>query len=432
MALSFNNLKISNPKRGIEQPQSRLEWHDYYAGYSPNFVFNLLNSVDIDKNELILDPWNGIGTTTLAASALGFKSKGFDLNPVTIIIAKALKIDDTSNTSLVPLSKEIATKALRLTASDSNEEPLEQWFSTQSAQFIRNIEKSVQFHLIENKKSNYSFINFSVEKVSDLAAFYYLALFKMIRAMLSKFLGTNPTWIKSAKNTSEKIDIDKKSINALFLDAVVKMAANLAPVFSAKFYGETHLGIGNSEEIKCNNNEAGLVITSPPYCTRIDYAVYTMPELALLGFSEQRFDTLRRSLIGTTTVPKILPEISLEWGVECNSFLEKLRNHPSRASDTYYLKNHVQYFSSMYQSLSEVDRVLNDRGGAILVVQDSNYKEIHNDLPTIISQMSINLGWKLRHKADFASPFNMSGLNSKSKKYTGKSIAVESVLCFQK
>ena len=38
---------------------------------------------------MILDPWNGSGTTTYAASQLGYTSRGLDLNPVMNIVARA-------------------------------------------------------------------------------------------------------------------------------------------------------------------------------------------------------------------------------------------------------------------------------------------------------------------------------------------------------
>jgi DNA modification methylase len=44
----------------------------------------------------------------------------------------------------------------------------------------------------------------------------------------------------------------------------------------------------SSQSIPLPNSFIDLVVTSPPYCTRIDYAVATSPELALLGCSMKK------------------------------------------------------------------------------------------------------------------------------------------------
>ncbi|MEN0068403.1 MAG: DNA methyltransferase [Myxococcota bacterium] len=46
----------------------------------------------IENGAIVLDPWNGSGTTSLVASALGGKSIGVDLNPFASLIAAAKHI----------------------------------------------------------------------------------------------------------------------------------------------------------------------------------------------------------------------------------------------------------------------------------------------------------------------------------------------------
>ena len=41
------------------------------------------------------------------------------------------------------------------------------------------------------------------------------------------------------------------------------------------------------------------ILSSPPYCTRIDYAVATALELGLLGYTRTEFNSLRLSLLGS-------------------------------------------------------------------------------------------------------------------------------------
>lgn len=65
-----------------------------------------------------------------------------------------------------------------------------------------------------------------------------------------------------------------------------------------------------------------------------------------------------------------------------------------------------------------------------MVVQDSYYKELHNDVALIAAQMADIAGMSLELRRDFASIKNMAGLNGRSKIYRKTNHATESVLCF--
>ncbi len=53
---------------------------------------------------------------------------------------------------------------------------------------------------------------------------------------------------------------------------------------------------------------------------------------------------------------------------------------------------HIQYFRDAELIVSEILRALKRGGVAILVVQDSWYKNIHIPLSTIYSEMAVRLG----------------------------------------
>jgi hypothetical protein len=120
------------------------------------------------------------------------------------------------------------------------------------------------------------------------------------------------------------------------------------------------------------------------------------------------------------------------WGDTCLDFLVQLKRHPSKASDGYYYKTHLDYFDKMARSLEALAPALRPGAAAVLVVQDSFYKEIHNDLPTIIGEMGAAAGLTLARRVDFASARSMSGINPYTRIYKRKGGALEAVLCFQK
>jgi hypothetical protein len=80
--------QIENPKRFVSANKASCGWVDYYAGYSNHFAKMLLESSNLRPLGVVVDPWNGSGTTTEIASILGFKGYGFDVNPAMLLLPK--------------------------------------------------------------------------------------------------------------------------------------------------------------------------------------------------------------------------------------------------------------------------------------------------------------------------------------------------------
>jgi hypothetical protein len=175
------------------------------------------------------------------------------------------------------------------------------------------------------------------------------------------------------------------------------------------------------------------IITSPPYCTRIDYTAGTRIELALIApLVEIDADDLRRRMIGTTMVPARVIEPRIEWGEKCNIFLEAVRNHRSKASSGYYYATHIDYFDKMWRSIANLGSSLRPAGIMVLIVQDSFYKDIHNDLALMLTEMAQNKDLLLCRRADFLSKTCMSRVNSRAVAHGTRGGSTESVLFFVK
>ncbi|WP_455180967.1 hypothetical protein [Azospirillum melinis] len=382
----------------------------------------------------LLDPWNGSGTTTAIAKKLGYAADGFDLNPAMVVIAKARLISSGEAPSLLPIASDLLLKSKSQSKqSSTHSDPLALWFCEESVPFIRGIDFSIRRLLIDHR--NYSQIepHRTAGDMSELAAFFYTALFRVVRRVLAGFLTSNPTWTKVPKTPEERISVHRNIINEAFLSEVRFMADSLLSDVLPAGGSAVKIGVASSEEIPCGEGAYDLAVTSPPYCTRIDYAVATMPELSVLGIGAgNAFDKLRRKLIGNSTVPKVAPEPDSRWGDTCISFLSKVKQHPSKASGTYYYKNHVQYFSSLYKSVAEVSRSLRPGGKCVVVVQDSFYKDIHNDLPQVVIEMGTAAGMSLTEKREFSHDRTMRKINTTALKYRADGKTTESVLWLKK
>ncbi|MFM0567048.1 DNA methyltransferase [Paraburkholderia caledonica] len=434
--IPVEHITISNPKLYKDlRTKQEARIFPYYAGFSNSFVHDLLASLELRPESIIFDPWNGSGTTTQSALELGHRAIGFDLNPVMVVVAKARMLSPLDHPSLSAIACSLVEQAKndstvkKIDAAD----PLMTWLSPSSASSIRALEHRINRTLISSDEYVSIRDNAAIDRLSPLAAFFYVCLFRTTRKLLENFIPSNPTWVKIPKSKSERRRPSQNLIFEAFVNETESLISSGGAIQPVPMRNEENVAIkiGNAERLDLKSSLVDAIISSPPYCTRIDYAVSTTLELAVLGYGKSEFELLRRSLTGTSTVEPKAGEVDESWGPMCLDFLDKMRAHPSIASKGYYFKNHVQYFRSMSLSIREIARVLKPNGLCFLVAQDSHYKDIHNDVSSIISEMAGAAGLRLTRRVDFSTSQSMVKVNRKSRLHLPRRHSTESVLCFQ-
>lgn len=424
-------LSLPSPKLNKEEQTNGTALYPYYAGFSHDFVDVSIQMFKKD-NMLILDPWTGTGLTNRVAQGLGISSIGLDINPAMATVAKANLIIGNYSLSIKPICSEIISKVKKKRVADfhSDTDPLLQWFDYESVKNLRILDYSI-YKLLVNEKLRDEII-IDITKLSDIASFFYIVLFKITKSLIKQSYPTsNPSWIKTPKKSDKKISLKKSDLLDLFSDVVGRQVLLMSQYKDIRQNTPTEVRVCDSQNISMHSSQVDLIVTSPPYCTRIDYAVLTKPELAVLGFESTYFKKLRKEMIGTTAIDDSNHDMSSSWGESCHNFLKQMSEHTSVASKSYYLKNHIQYFSSMEESIKEINRVLKPDGDAILVVQDSYYKDLHNNLPLFIEEIAFNSGLKLEGRVNFEAR-SLSNINSKSLNYRSRKPIYESVLHFKK
>lgn len=413
---------IISPKRVNETIEVKPFWYNYYAGYSHTFTQKIIETAELSSDAVILDPWNGAGTTTLMSSVNGLQSTGVDLNPVMRVIATA-KQATKSSVEFVKTRLNVISANIRVPTRD--DDPLGAWFNAKAIESIRKIEKCIlgeDLHTSTNEK---------VLNLSAAQCLMYTALFNCVRTYLVNFIPSNPTWIKKPKSYTDKVDVSWLQFKRQYISYVQDMIDGISVVEHDWSPTLSNIIIGSSTSLPVETSSIDFVLTSPPYCTRIDYGIATLPELSILCVNgENEVDEIRRKLMGTTTVPKSIEGKENGLNGKCIEFLKGVKSHDSKASKTYYYKNLVQYFSDLNSSINEIDRVLKTNSKFICVVQDSYYKNIHCDLPKIVIEMAEIRHLKLLENIEFESKRNMANL--KNKQYRKKSVAFENVLIFEK
>ena len=426
VATSAYDRFVRSPKLAKDRTH---DWYHYYAGYSPDFVEDVLTLLGVGPEAMVLDPWNGSGTTTAVAQSKGVPAIGYDLNPALVLIARSRLLAPEVATSVMPLADDIIDHARLLDLNEGTElDPLRAWFDTAAVQEARSVERAIRHVLVQGRASPASSYD-RLNGVSPLAAIFYVALFDAVRSQVSPFVGSNPTWVKSAPSTS-LLSLAPGAIHDAFRGASETLTRKLraqAPVEAAP---TARVEVATSSAIPLEAAAVSAVIASPPYCTRIDYVMATRPELAVLGMSANELRALRTEMIGTPTIASDARQPDEDWGPTANALISQVSRHPSRASGTYYRNYFLQYFASMSQSMKELRRVLTSNGQAVIVVQDSFYKDVHIDLPVVMQEMGASAGFSLQQRTDFEIATTKAAVNRKARLWRSTFTATETVLHF--
>jgi DNA modification methylase len=398
-----------SPKRPLDEQAGLGDVFPYYAGFSYDWAREQIAAFDLEAAATVLDPWNGSGTTVLAAQSAGLRSIGIDLSPVACTVAQ-LK---TQGLGAVVSAVAPPTKSLAV----GDDEPLLAWFAPKTASRIR------------------AWMQCGDTAPSGLSALLVtVSLFRVVRALTKQFEGSNPTWVRVSKDDAERVDLGDAAIDELVVAHQLSVGTRLGAYESPS--GRCSIAIATASRLPLAKASVDAIITSPPYLTRIDYAIAYSRELAVLGTAVGRdrrrtSRSLRAQLMGTTLIRQNVP------GHKHNSplaleLLARVQEHPSKDSAGYYLKQIRQYLGDLTECLDELSRVAKSGAPMVLVVQDSYYKDIPIPLAKICIEECEARGWALaRRPKKYNVKRYLTQLNTAARVYAKGDVA-ESVLSLRR
>ncbi len=370
-------------KNGIES------WYPYYAGFTEDFAYQSLQEIGKNESLCVMDPWNGSGTTTRVAHVLGHRPLGFDINPVASLVASAKIAHAEDAKHIIGFARRIAmTEPIKPDSRD----PLLTWLAPSVVAQYRGIERTLLAELATSSSGHIA--NVLKGELPPLASFLLFSLIRTARSFASVQQGSNPTWIRPGEKRNQVVsNLCRKwitTVNSMAEDLEsVKRNETLRPWCGT-------VGVENSKALPVEDESVDLILTSPPYCTRIDYVVSTSFELAALRIGSEMpfYEDLRRATMGTPLARRgSPPAVRKEWPRSVSELLGAIREHPSKASGSYYYKTFWQYFDDASNSLREFHRTLRTGAVAILVVQTSYYKELLVNLPKLYIDMAEKIGF---------------------------------------
>jgi hypothetical protein len=82
-------------------------WHRYVGRFPPHLVRALLNHFQATRDDVVLDPFAGSGTTNVECRLLGIPSVGIEISPLSALIARTKSCFPATSQELVRLMEEV-------------------------------------------------------------------------------------------------------------------------------------------------------------------------------------------------------------------------------------------------------------------------------------------------------------------------------------
>jgi len=208
--------------------------YPYKGKFHPQMIRALINIIGLKKNDIVLDPFSGSGTTALEAQLLGVNFIGVDISPLCVVQGKV-------KTESIYVIKEIEE--------------------------IKNeVEANIVPNLFQTNENYYELLN----RVSDderVKNFYVLA----------RLLAVSD----NSRRSRNFVNSFLKNVNLMI--ASVKDYLRIKENLDLKL-GDIKIDVGDSRNIKLQDNSVDGIITSPPYSIALDYVQNDIHSLEDLGY----------------------------------------------------------------------------------------------------------------------------------------------------
>lgn len=396
-----------NPKPSLADKATFGRLASLYTAFSSDFASFALQDCLSRGLKRIADPFGGMGTLGEAARPLSVDLLLNDLNP----FAVASCCVRTASAAQIGRAAETVRSLISLSDGEEDE---------------RRFELTVGA-LLPAGSTVSDCLNYPVGEVTRhvLCCLHILSVARI--AMHKKLRGSNPTWTKRSPG-SVAFDGDFESAVDAAIKSVTAYSSSL-PALADGF--SVQLSNCDVAELEWEDGSIDAIVTSPPYPNRTDYIRHYLPAAELLLERNQEAERrLREIQIGT---PLIRSEhVGMELPRSVETLIERVRTHRSYASERYYAKGFRYYFEDMSRVLARFAGWLAPKGVAMLVVQDTYYKEILVSVADLLGDIAQVHGLKVVEVKRFKVRNAMSRLSPQSRATLPKPQLAETVMLLSK
>jgi len=363
----------------------RHRWYYYKEGFSPNLVKNAIEQAGVTTNDLIIDPFNGSGTTTLTASLLGYKSIGIEVNPFTSFLSDA-KIRNAEISKITMLERELFESVEKGKHSPligfstfSETEKLEKWLFNNSV--LNSFEGGWQH-------SN-SISDTNIRKLVRLALIS-AAMQNCNAVKDGKCLRYRENWNKNPFGKNSFIESLKKNILNIKSDIQEHPIKTKSKILE----GDCRNILKTSNELK----NFKLCITSPPYLNTFDYTDIYRPELFLGKFikSPQSLYDLRLETVRSHVQVKWQRPYISDFGLLYEQTMKIINENKENLMSKNIPLMIQAYFEDMLNILKLLRSQAAKHAQIWFVISNSAYAGHEVPVDLIIGDIASQAGWYLK------------------------------------
>ncbi len=374
------------------QPVHR--WYPFVEGFSSEFVRRIIGEQKLFPKS-VLDPFGGIGTTSLVCQNLGIKCHAIENNPFFFDVARAKIRNDYNPTVFNNLIQKLSKSLKRKKARPKR-------LNLESKTFFENGQLD-KWIFDEGTTNGIHDIIYEIKKIEErndaYKTLFDIALASILMPISNVF--RNGKCLSYKKNWQEKT-VTRKEVHSMFLKKCIHVMYNdINSLQKHKSRVHNYLTYKNGDSRKhikkIKDQDIDLIITSPPYLNSRDYTDVYRLELWILGYIK-KFKVerdIRKSSI-TSHVQITLEEKKYPSVPELENFLQHLESVNSKLWNKNIPNMVKGYFSEMDDLLSNFYRILRPGGRVYLNVSNSAYGGVVCEVDTIIAKIAMLNGFRIK------------------------------------
>jgi len=347
-------------------------WYEYKQGYAKSLVKEIISQEKPNKNDYILDPFCGVGTTNLVSKSMGYDSIGFDINPMAFFAAK-VKLHDYTDTDVASIKDYI------------------KGFHSRKKWKLKSTPKVVDSSFLPRQYNQLLSIKGYIESLEDNPAKNVLNL-----AYLSIIEDAS---IRMKDGNGIKLKNNKKQIDDLYLYFLNKCKKMLDELLTKQFPASTKRHIFNSSILvdesfeKIKSHKVGLSVFSPPYANCFDYCEVYKLEFWMGGFVESYAGFAKyRSIALRSHVNSKFDHFIKNYQADVDLVANLIgtfniwnKNIPDMLRG---------YFDDMHEILARQFQLMTSGAKCYIVVANSAYKGIMVPTDLLLAKIAVDIGYQ--------------------------------------
>jgi DNA modification methylase len=398
-------LKNSDKNKLDHSDRQFHDWYRFVLSYPPHLVRKYLKEFGLTRNDIVLDPFCGTGTTLIEAKLQNIPSIGIEANPFAhfassvktdwhingselLKIAKGIR--DNSNDEIekqgitdIPSLKNLTTKSLRQLTQEQEKLILKDSLSPLPLHKCLTLLDKINEY---NHTPYYKYLALALANS---------AVFQFSNLRFGPEVG-----VGKLKQDSAVISLWFKQISIIAKDL------EQSNHFIADIQSKAILSDARNLKERLSGYKISAVITSPPYPNEKDYTRTTRLESVLLGFinSSEELKKFKKTLLRSNTRGVYKGDTDDEYVKsypEIQRIAEEIENKRIELGKTsgferLYHKVTKLYFGGIAKHLIELQSVLKPNAYLAYVVGDqASYLRVMIRTGHLIGEIAQSLGYEL-------------------------------------